>query len=30
MTYSSGNYYEGNWIDDLKQGQGIMNWINTN
>lgn len=29
MTYPSGNFYEGNWKLDKKEGQGTMNWIST-
>lgn len=28
MTYPSGNYYEGNWKLDKKEGQGTMHWLN--
>ena len=24
--YPSGNYFEGNWANDTKEGQGTMNW----
>lgn len=26
MTYASGNYYEGDWLKDLKNGKGLMVW----
>jgi len=26
ITYPSGNYYEGEWAFDKKQGQGTMYW----
>ena len=29
MTYPSGNFYEGNWKYDKKEGQGTMNWISS-
>jgi hypothetical protein len=28
ITYLSGNYYEGEWIDDMKEGKGKMLWAN--
>lgn len=27
MTYASGNYYEGDWVKDLKEGKGSMYWL---
>lgn len=24
--YPSGNYFEGNWANDMKEGEGTMNW----
>ena len=30
MTYPSGNYYDGEWLYDKKEGQGIMYWFDTN
>lgn len=30
MTYSSGNFYEGNWENNKRNGQGVMNWVTTN
>lgn len=29
MTYPSGNFYEGNWKYDKKEGYGTMNWVNS-
>ncbi|CAB1119143.1 unnamed protein product [Ectocarpus sp. CCAP 1310/34] len=26
MTYASGNVYEGEWVEDHKEGMGVMNW----
>jgi hypothetical protein len=26
MTYASGNYYEGQWANNKRNGQGCMNW----
>ena len=28
MTYASGNYYEGDWVKDMKDGKGSMFWLN--
>lgn len=30
MTYASGNYYEGSWKDNKRNGHGVMHWLNTN
>jgi hypothetical protein len=30
MTYPSGNFYEGSWRYDKKEGQGTMNWLSSN
>lgn len=30
MTYPNGNYYEGEWKYDKKEGYGVMNWVSTN
>lgn len=30
IVYPSGNYYEGNWAFDKKEGYGVMYWSNTN
>ena len=30
MTYASGNYYEGNWCENKRNGQGIMWWVTSN
>ena len=30
MTYPSGNYYDGEWAHDKKEGQGIIYWLNNN
>lgn len=30
MIYTSGNYYEGTWVNDIKEGQGTMVWQTTN
>lgn len=30
MTYASGNYYEGEWRDNKRNGEGTMHWIDTN
>ena len=30
MTYPTGNYYEGDWAYDKKEGQGIMYWLTSN
>jgi hypothetical protein len=27
MTYASGNYYEGQWATNKRNGQGIMFWL---
>ncbi|CAN0532413.1 unnamed protein product, partial [Ectocarpus sp. 8 AP-2014] len=27
MTYASGNVYEGEWVEDHKEGMGVMNWV---
>ncbi|CAN0438405.1 unnamed protein product, partial [Ascophyllum nodosum] len=27
MTYASGNTYEGDWVEDRKEGEGIMTWV---
>lgn len=29
MLYPSGNYYEGEWRLDKKDGFGTMNWLTT-
>lgn len=28
MHYSSGNEYEGFWKNNMKNGEGTMNWFN--
>jgi hypothetical protein len=30
MTYQSGNFYEGVWTHNKRNGQGVMNWVSTN
>ena len=30
MTYQSGNYYEGNWKSNKRNGHGIMFWVTSN
>lgn len=30
MTYSSGNFYQGEWDDNKRQGHGEMHWLLTN
>jgi len=30
MTYSSGNYYEGHWENNKRNGHGVMHWLNLN
>ena len=30
MTYSSNNYYEGNWENNKRNGHGVMHWLNSN
>ena len=27
MTYSSGNYYEGEWNNNKRNGMGTMHWL---
>jgi hypothetical protein len=27
MVYSSGNTYEGQWLENLRHGEGLMDWI---
>ncbi len=27
MRYPSGNEYEGDWVKDKKEGEGVMNWL---
>jgi hypothetical protein len=27
MTYSSGNYYEGEWDKNKRNGMGTMHWL---
>jgi len=29
MTYSSGNYYEGQWSNNKRNGLGIMFWLSS-
>lgn len=29
MYYPSGNFYEGEWKEDKKSGQGVMHWIDS-
>jgi hypothetical protein len=29
MIYKSGNYYEGEWNMDKKEGYGVMHWLKT-
>lgn len=29
MTYASGNYYEGEWANNKRNGHGTMNWLTT-
>jgi len=30
MSYPSGNYYEGYWALDNKEGKGTMFWVTSN
>lgn len=30
MTYASGNYYEGAWENNKRNGHGVMNWLTSN
>ena len=30
MTYASGNVFEGNWTNNMRNGKGTMNWFNSN
>ncbi len=30
MKYISGNIYEGEWLNDQKNGYGVMNWFTEN
>ena len=30
MTYTSGNFYEGEWRLNKRNGQGTMNWLSSN
>ncbi|MFO0117853.1 MAG: hypothetical protein ACK521_09665 [bacterium] len=30
MTYASGNYYEGNWENNKRNGHGEMHWLSSN
>ena len=30
MTYATGNYYEGQWRLNKRNGEGIMYWVTTN
>ena len=30
MTYNSGNYYEGEWRQNKRNGEGTMHWLSSN
>lgn len=30
MKYNSGNVYDGEWLNDKKNGNGVMNWFTEN
>ena len=30
MTYATGNYYEGNWENNKRNGHGVMFWVTSN
>lgn len=30
MTYASGNFYEGDWKNNKRNGEGTMNWLSSN
>ena len=30
MTYASGNFYEGAWKDNKRNGEGVMHWKTSN
>lgn len=30
MQYPSGNYYDGDFLMDKKEGNGVMFWLNSN
>lgn len=29
MTYASGNFYEGQWANNKRNGQGTMHWLSS-